>query len=117
MAQYKTVPWDSLEHTEIARLCYLRYERGVDQPDEAEIENDWRSTREALKLALDSLTAKQREIVILIAVRGMTEVEAAKKLSLNQSTVSRQYVAAIQKMRVILDNRCGDVSGSDCVIR
>jgi hypothetical protein len=55
MAQYKTIPSELLG-SEIDQKCYLDYERGVDQPDDMEIEADWQRMRQALKQALHTAT-------------------------------------------------------------
>jgi len=98
MAQYKRIPFEMVEHTELARKNYIEYERGKDVPDEAEVEAEWITKRKMLRDALDTLTPRQREILILIAVRGLTEREAAGIFGLNQSTIFRHYRAAKKKM-------------------
>jgi len=94
-----------VEHTEIARKNYLEYERGKDAPDEAEVEAGWIAKRKMLHDALDSLTPRQREILILIAVRGLTEREAAGILGLNQSTIFRHYHAAKKRMADLMNKQ------------
>ncbi len=98
MAQYKTVPWDSLEHTEIARQSYLSYERGKDSPDEVAIEADWIAKKELLRAALDILSPRQREVFILRTVHQKTEAEIANILKIAQQVVSRRYRKAQEKL-------------------
>jgi len=103
MAQYKRILYETVENTEVARKSYLEYERSRDLPDEAEAEAGWHNTRKSLYEALARLSSRQRKILAMIAVDGLTETEAAQKLGLNQSTVSRHYHAARKKMLKIMN--------------
>jgi len=53
--------------------------------------------------ALGTLTPRQREVLIMIAVKGLKECEVAGKLGLNQSTISRHFHAAKSKMAKLMD--------------
>lgn len=102
MAQYKRIPYEMVEHTEIARKSYLDYERGKDIPDEAEIEARWIAERKELYQVLDKLTPRQRQVYIMKDGYGMTENEIAKKLNVTQQTVSYNYRLACKKIQKIL---------------
>ena len=99
MAQYKRIPYEMVEHTEIARKNYLEYERGKDAPDEAEVEAGWISKRKMLRDALDALTPRQREVFVLKTAYLLTEVEIACWLNIAQQVVSRHYRKAQVKLK------------------
>lgn len=98
MAQYKTIPLDSVENSEIEKESYLYYERGKDAPDEIEVENAWIAKRELLRKALGILTPRQREVFILRTVYQLTEAEIASKLNIAQQIASRHYLKAQEKL-------------------
>lgn len=102
MAQYKCVPYEMVEHTELDRKCYLDYEQTMDSPDEAEIESAWIAQREKLYQVLDKLTPRQREVYILRAGYELSEKEIAKKLDIVQQVVSRHYIAACNKIEKLI---------------
>ena len=102
MAQYKTIPIDFVEHTELARQSYLNYERCKAAHNDDETETSWLAQLRKLHDALDKLSHRQREVLVLIAIERLSEPEVAAKLGLNQSTVSRHYRVARSKMAKLL---------------
>lgn len=99
MAQYKCIPYEFVEHTELARKSYLEYERGMGAPDEAEVEAEWVAERKKLHQALDKLTSRQRQVYIMKAGYGLEEQEIAKKLNITQQAVSDRYRRAENKLQ------------------
>jgi RNA polymerase sigma factor (sigma-70 family) len=99
MAQYKTANFEALENTELARKSYLEYERGKDDPDEAEVEADWKARRKKLRSALLVLTPRQREVFVLKIANQMTEAQIACRLNITQQAVSKLLGKAQIKLR------------------
>ena len=102
MAQYKRIPYELVEHTEIARKSYLEYERSKDMPGEAEAEAGWITERERLYAVLNRLTPKQRQIYIMIVGYELSEYEIAERLNVTQQAVSYNYKLACRKIQKIL---------------
>jgi len=98
MAQYKSIPIEFVEYTEIARKCYRNYERDIDAPNEAQIETEWTAKRKLLSDALDVLTPRQREVFILKAGYQMTEVQIADRLGISQAAVCKLYQRAQRRL-------------------
>ena len=98
MAEYKRIPYKLVEHTEIARKCYLTYERNQDLPDKAETEAGWIADLKKLRWALDQLTQRQREIYIMKVGHRMKEDKIASRLHISQAAVSQGYSAAKKKL-------------------
>lgn len=99
MAQYKRIPYEMVEHTELAEKSYLDYERGKDAPDEAETEAEWIEKRKKLRVALNSLTSRQREVYVLKVAYRLTEAQIADRLNVSQSAVSQHYQAAQARLK------------------
>ena len=102
MAQYKRIPYETVEHTEIARKSYLDYERGKDDPDETETEAGWVAKRKSLYQILDKLTLRQRQVYIMKIGYGLAEKEIAEKLKVTQQAVSFHYKLACRKIQKTL---------------
>lgn len=98
MAQYKTVPYEQLEHTAIARKAYLEYLRTEAAPDEDEAERTWVSDRKRLREALAMLTPRQREVYVLKAGHLLTEAQIAERLGISQSAVSQFFNSAKKRL-------------------
>ncbi len=98
MAQYKTVHFDTLEHTELARQSYLNFERDKDALDEAAVEVAWLHDKEKLRRALNILTPRQREVFILTVAHRLTETQIAKRLGITQQVVSSHFRRARKKL-------------------
>lgn len=99
MAQYKRIPYQSVEHTEIARKSYQNYERNKDAPDETETEAAWIAKRKVLEQILNKLTYRQRQVYILKVGSGMAEKAIADKLGITQQAVSKIYKAACSNIQ------------------
>jgi len=98
MAQYKTIPLEFVEHTELAWKSYWDYERSSKAPNDAEVESDWIDKRKLLLTALVELTPRQREVFILKIGYMLTEAEIALKLNIRQQVVSRHFQKAEAKL-------------------
>jgi RNA polymerase sigma-70 factor (ECF subfamily) len=61
-----------------------------------------------LDACLAALSQKDREVVLLRAVEGLTNVEAAQELGEAQNTVSHRYRRAIEKLREIVPDALFD---------
>jgi RNA polymerase sigma factor (sigma-70 family) len=61
-----------------------------------------------LDACLAALSQKDREVVILRAVEGLTNVEAAQEIGEAQNTVSHRYQRAIVKLREIVPDSLFD---------
>ena len=99
MAQYKRIPFETVEHTELARKNCRDYEHSMAAPDEAEVEAGWIARRKMLRKALDTLTPRQRAIYIMRVGYNMAEKSIAERLHIGQSVVSRHLKAADKKLR------------------
>ena len=97
MAEYKRIPYELVENTELARKNYIDYERQKDAPNEAEIEAQWNADLMRLNSVLNQLTTRQREVYVLIEGYQFTQRAVAEKLGIAQSTVNQTYHAAKKK--------------------
>jgi RNA polymerase sigma factor (sigma-70 family) len=97
--EYKRIPLETVEHTEIARDRYLEFQRSMEAPDEAEIETEWLSQRRQLSTLLKKLTPRQRKVYILRVGYELKEDQIAERLHISQSTVSRHLKAADMKIQ------------------
>jgi RNA polymerase sigma-70 factor, ECF subfamily len=61
-----------------------------------------------LAASLAALPEKDREVVLLRAVEGLTNLEAAKELGETPNTVSHRYRRALQKLRAIVPDSLFD---------
>jgi len=99
MAQYKRIPLEFVEHTELAEKSWKEYNHGIDEPDEAVIESGWIAERKRLYNALDKLTSRQRQIYIMKEGYGLSEKIISEKLGLTQQAVSDRYIRAEKRLR------------------
>lgn len=59
---------------------------------------------ESLKIALDTLTEKQKNIIAKSVIEGMSFRKIACEMGVNKETVREQYMAAIKKIKEIFEN-------------
>lgn len=102
MAEYKRIPLETVEHTEVAHNRYLDFQRSKDAPDEVEVEAEWLLRRRRLYDLLDRLTPRQRQVYILRLGYGMKEDKIAEQLHISQSTVSRHLKLSDKKIQKVL---------------
>lgn len=60
--------------------------------------------KEALPKAMEELTSRQREVVIMYFWHDMTQQEIAEELGIDQSVVSRTIGYSLKKLKKILKN-------------
>lgn len=53
--------------------------------------------------ALDAVSKERRDIVLLAYLLGMTDVEIAKRLGLNRSTVQYRRTSTLEQLRKIME--------------
>jgi RNA polymerase sigma factor (sigma-70 family) len=97
--EYKRIPLETVEHTEIARDRYLEFQRSMDAPDEVEIEAKWLSQRRQLNTLLKKLTPHQRKAYILRVGYELKEDQIAERLHISQAAVSKHLKAANKKLQ------------------
>lgn len=81
-------------------------DNGFDIPDESvDVEESAVKKDEITRLyaALEHLTAKQKQVLFLYAVNGLSFIEISKNLELNKDTVREHYSAAIKKLKKFLN--------------
>lgn len=101
--RYHTVSIEACDQNEIARLSldkYLRQQREDEQPDE--ILQKKEQMVQALHAALQKLTKRQYDVLMLCAVHGRKQAEVGIILGIRQQVVSRHYNAATRKLRKLL---------------
>ena len=99
MAQYKRIPYEMVEHTELARKSYQDYECGKNVPDEAVIEAETLEQRAKLRQALEKLTPRQREVYVLKVGYQLSEAKIAHRLHISQTGVSYHFKMAEKKLQ------------------
>ena len=55
--------------------------------------------RVLLRLALKTMTEKQRKVLVCLEYEGMSQEETAKKLNITQQAVNDRYQSALKKLR------------------
>ncbi len=60
--------------------------------------------KDALPKAMEKLTSRQREVVIMYFWHEMTQQEIAEELGMDQSVVSRTIGYSLKKLKKILKN-------------
>jgi RNA polymerase sigma-70 factor (ECF subfamily) len=94
-AQVRTRATDGLKHEPV---------RAVEQPDQALIE---RERREAVEVALQTLSEKLREVAVLRYASGHSLEEVAEILELPVGTVKSRLFSAVAGLRAALESRHG----------
>jgi len=98
--RYHTVSIEAYDQNEIARLSldkYFHQQREDEQPDE--ILQKKKQMVQDLHRALQKLTKRQHDVLILCAVHGHTHAKAGEILGIGRRAVTYHYKAAILKMR------------------
>jgi RNA polymerase sigma-70 factor (ECF subfamily) len=68
---------------------------------------------EALRAALRDLPTKQRLVIVLVHVEGMTVHEAARTLDVPEGTVKTRLMRGRRALREILESRCPELFGEE----
>ena len=74
-------------------------------PDRAASEHDTHADRDQLARALGALTPRQRRVVVLRHMVGLSEAEVAQDLGISVGTVKSTSSRAIQRLRGVLTER------------
>ncbi len=69
-------------------------------------EKPWTDEREFLASALSRLTSSERELIVLRIWSGLTWQQVADLTETSSSSAQRNYVAALQKLKEILEPSC-----------
>ena len=87
-----------LEHLKV-RQRYEERQKWEEVEDIPEDEEEMNALRERLKLFIDSLPEKCREIFILACIEGLKYKQVAEKLDVSVNTVKSQLKSAYSKLR------------------
>ncbi len=86
-------------------LVHLSEKFNIEQAPDFIDEIEFNELNEKLKLLLDKLTPRQREIFQLSRSEGLSHAQIAKKLNISTNTVKHHLVAALSFLKSNIENR------------
>ena len=68
---------------------------------------EWERLRPLLDNAMDGLSARDREVLVLRYLEQLSPREGAAALGISETSFMKRHVRAIQRLRRILDGKAG----------
>lgn len=75
------------------------WEKGSAESNTEQVARMKKKMKEAIET---ELTPRQREVLLIVLSKGCSQVEIAKELGVNRSTISRTLSRAVVKLRKVL---------------